>query len=191
MSAHATLVGHTALVHRALERMVDRLAAAGPSDRELGARVVGAAIRAHHLMEDEVLLPLLREKGAEGPWDTIHDDHGVIAAGLADPASLRDRLRDHFAVEERAWTEAFWRELLTDDEARALGKRVSAHSREHLKPTAEQLPLLLFNLDEAERAAFTERMPGFVVKGLVPYAFRASWRKLRPFMAYPPPRLLS
>jgi hypothetical protein len=191
MSVHGTLVGHTALVHRAIERMLDQLAAAVPSDRELGARAVGTAIRAHHHMEDEVLLPVLRDKGAEGPWDRIGDDHEAIAAGLDDPAALRGRLREHFALEEQALTESFWRGLLSDDEARALGKAISAHAREHLVPTAEQLPLLLYNLTDAERAEFTDRMPAFIVQGLVPFAFRASWRKLRPFMAFAPRRLLS
>jgi hypothetical protein len=106
-------------------------------------------------------------------------------------AALVALLTPHLALEEAHLTASFWANLLSESEAADFGKRVAAHSRAHLKPASKLLPLLVYNLDPEERASFTAKMPGFVVNGLVPYAFRASWRPLRPFMAYPPPRLTS
>ena len=71
---------------------------------------------------------------------------------------------------------------------RAFGKRVAAHNRASLQPSSKLLPLLLYNLSAEDRAQFTQRMPRFVVDGLVPVAFRPQWRHLRPFMAHPPAR---
>jgi hypothetical protein len=197
-------------VHLALRRVFDRLVeqavAGGLSPRQLltGVQAGVTSLRAHHGFEDELLLPLLRQRGAEGPWDEVSEEHEQLAAHLdaleaavgRDDASgvlaplqaVQALLPDHFRMEEDALTEGFWQQLLSEEEARAFGKEVAAHSREHLKPAAKLLPLLLYNLDDVERARFTERMPAFVVNGLVPVAFRPAWRGLRPFMTYPPRR---
>ena len=165
-----------------------------------GIEAGATMLQAHHDYEEELLLPLLRSKGAEGPWDAIASEHEELTAALGDVQNARggraerlqelhDQVVPHMEAEEEVLTEAFWRELFSAKEARAFGKEVAAHSRAHLTPAAKMLPLVLYNLDPEERAAFTEPMPGFVVRGLVPYAFRAAWLPLRPFMAYPPRRL--
>lgn len=205
---HHTLVRHAALVHRALERMTARAAevaeqgALGEEPLRAAVSDVVVAIRAHHLQEDEVLLPLLATKGADGPWAGVREDHEALATALIDAERaprpelgrrlrrLHERLATHVAHEESLLDEAGWRALLSADEARALGKALSDHARRHLVPAARQLPLLLYNLDEAERAEFTAPMPAFVSRGLVPWAFRMAWRPLRPFLTHAPPRIL-
>lgn len=205
-SPHYTLVSHNAAAHRSVLRMFQALARVA-RDGSVPRRVLDAGIdaglvmlRAHHAYEEELLLPLLRRKGAAGPWDQVSADHEALEAllddleraggGRADKLdAVVTLLEPHLALEEEHLTEAFWAGLLDPEEASAFGKEVAAHSRAHLKPGAKLLPLVVYNLDPDERAAFTARMPGFVVRGLVPYAFRAAWRPLRPFMAYPPPRL--
>jgi hypothetical protein len=184
-----TLVGHLQLSHRALERLFACGAALAAPDAA-GLEAATTALRAHHLLEDEVLVPLLRRKGAAGPWDQIGADHRDLVAQLTarDLAGLARALPAHFALEEAVLTEPFWRGLLTAEEATAFGKEVAAHSREHLKPAAQLLPLMLYNLDPAERERFTARMPRFVTAGLVPFVFRSSWRGLRPWMAHAPAR---
>jgi hypothetical protein len=167
---------------------------------DLGIEAGATMLSAHHDYEEDLLLPLLRAKGAEGPWDRIHEEHGSLTEALEQLRQARGGRADllealhrevvpHMEAEEEVLTEAFWRDLLTTEEARAFGKQIAAHSRAHLTPSARMLPLVLYNLDPEERAAFTAPMPSFVVRGLVPYVFRASWRPLRPFMAYPPRRL--
>jgi hemerythrin-like domain-containing protein len=207
-----TLVGHNESVHRALETLF-RTCLLRVRSRDLprrrllqGIRAATTALRAHHAYEEEVLLPRLREEEVDGPWQRVETEHVALrdhldvldAApedGPADGSDLEpaleaivDLLPGHFALEEAELTEAFWRELFTEEQARAFGKEVAAHNRAGLQPEARLLPLLLYNLDEAQRAVFTDRMPGFVVHGLVPVAFRPAWRHLRPFMAHPPAR---
>ncbi len=168
----------------------------------MGIEAGATMLMAHHDYEEDLLLPLLRARGASGPWEQIEHEHEALGAALESlrvarggRAELLEALhRDvvpHMEAEEEVLTEAFWRELLSVEEARAFGKEIAVHSRAHLTPAARMLPLVLYNLDPEERAAFTEPMPSFVVRGLVPYMFRASWRPLRPFMAYPPRRLTS
>jgi len=205
MSVHATLVTHNEAAHRAIERLMARLvevARRSPSDPalDLGVPCAVTMIRGHHLYEDELLLPLLEAKGADGPWVEVATEHEQLGALLtrlerakgATRAELLDQVAQlvgpHMAKEEVHLTEEAWRSWLSDDEARAFGKDVAAHSRASMKPATKMLPLILFNLTPTERAAFTERMPSFVVNGLVPYAFRPMWRGLRPFMTYAPRR---
>jgi len=203
---HHTLVTHNQAAHRAIDRLFARLAQVaweGSVSRgtlDLGIEAGSTMLAAHHDYEEDLLLPLLRAKGAEGPWDEIQEEHASLARALDELKhaqggraerlqAIHDEVVPHMEGEEEVLTEPFWRGLLSEEEARAFGKEVAAHSRAHLTPVGRMLPLLLYNLSPEERAAFTEPMPGFVVRGLVPYAFRASWRPLRPFMAYPPRRL--
>lgn len=203
---HRTLVTHSAAAHRAIDRLFAALAR-GARHGDVARRVLDDGIaagatmlRAHHDLEEEVILPLLRSKGADGPWDTIATEHEALTGALEGAITARGGRAEllealhalvvpHMEGEEEVLTESYWRELLSADEARAFGKDIAAHSKAHLTPATKMLPLVLYNLDPEERAAFTEPMPGFLVNGLVPYAFRAAWRPLRPFMAYPPRRL--
>ncbi|MFT4623803.1 MAG: hypothetical protein ACI8PZ_002459 [Myxococcota bacterium] len=202
MSPFHTLVDHNVSVHRAIAtlfRTVRARAAEGiaPHILQEGVRAAVTVLRGHHAYEEEVLLPELRSRGASGPWDRVSDEHATVAAHLdalvsGDPLPHLDALcallPEHFAIEDEALTEEFWRGLFTEDEARAFGQRVSRHNRDSLKPSAKLLPLLLYNLAPDERGRFTDRMPRFLIEGLVPVAFRPAWRGLRPFMAHPPAR---
>jgi len=206
MSVYATLESHNAAAHRAIERMLARLVEVAEGDPQHPSLAAGTAcavtmLRAHHGYEDELLLPLLRAKGAEGPWQQVATEHERLAALCArlersagsERAELLRKVYQlvvpHMAAEEAHLGVDRWREWLSEAEATAFGKEVAQHSREHLKPATKLLPLILFNLTPKERATFTARMPGFLVRGLVPYAFRPMWRPLRPFMTYAPRRL--
>ena len=141
----------------------------------------------------------MKEHRLPGPWEEVATEHEALASALEAVETARGGraeqlealhalLVPHLQREESVLTESFWRQALSEEQARSFGKAVAIHSRAHLKPTAQLLPLVLYNLDPEERATFTAPMPSFVVKGLVPVAFRGAWRPLRPFMAYPPRR---
>lgn len=208
-----TLLDHNHSTHRALHTLF-RQCLKVVQDASLPRATVVAgisdaitALRAHHLYEDELLVPTVQAAELPGPWDRVGEEHQEMAAllevleerehgpedlsDLVQPISqIVELLGPHFAAEEAALTEDAWRQVFaTEDEASAFGKQVAAHNRAGNQPAARLLPLLLYNLDEVERARFTDRMPGFLVNGLVPYAFRSSWRHLRPFMAHPPARI--
>lgn len=208
-SPYDPLVGHLVAVHRALEALFGRcqhLVDAGDLPGEAlvaGLHDAARLLRAHHVFEDTMLLPKLRTIGAEGPWSEVAEEHAAMDAALAvleratpatDRAQLReavvplaDALPDHFAKEEDHLTEANWRVWMPDEDGvRAFGKAIARVNREALEPSARLLPLLVYNMDEATRARFTDRMPRFVVDGLVPYAFRPAWRSRRPFMTQAP-----
>lgn len=207
---HETLLGHNALTHRALIRLLERIALhAGPGtlpDDVLrhGVSAAVTALRAHHVAEDEAMVPFLRSRpGTTEALSAIHHDHERVAAAIsrlerAPAADLPDALAaalrtfsDHCAREEALLAALPWATLAGPDEVRALGKAVSDASRRHLRPAHVQLALLLYNLDRDERRVFTDRMPAFVSKILLPWGFRPSWRRLRPFLSHPPRPVLS
>ena len=210
-----TLVDHQHSSHVALRNLFARcleLAREGTLARSTmldGVADAVTALRAHHRYEDDLLIPRMREAGHEGPWDDVEEEHLELQRHLealeAAPADGLDDLSDlvepleaidallapHFDKEEAGLTESDWRRIFDDDPeaARAFGKEVAAHNRAGLQPATRMLALLLYNLDDATRARFTDRMPTFLIEGLVPYAFRPAWRGRRAFMSHPPARL--
>ncbi len=210
MSApHDTLLGHNALGHRALVRLLERLqtaAAEDPTGATLRRGIAAAvtALRAHHTGEDEVLVPFLRARaGTTEALAALHTDHERVAAAIArleraPAADLADAVgqvlrtfADHCTREEALFAALPWGTLATSDEVRTVGKALSDHARRHLRPAYVQLPLLLFNLDPDERRAFTDRMPSVVGRLVVPWVFRPGWRHLRPFLTHAPRPVLS
>lgn len=206
MTVYDTLSSHNIAAHRAIERLLERMVEV--AERDPHAPVLAEAtecavtmLRAHHGYEDDLLLPLLRQLQAEGPWSKVHDEHerlAVLVARLSRVGAtqrlgllrqVRDLVVPHMAEEEVHLRPRQWRQWLGEEEARGFGKEVAAYNRAHLKPGTKLLPLIIYNLTPSERAAFTEKMPRFLVKGLVPFAFRPMWRPLRPVMTYAPRRL--
>lgn len=207
---HETLLGHNALTHRALIRLLEQLAAHAdardvPEDvLAHGVTAAVTALRAHHVAEDEVMVPFLRSRaGTTDALAAVHHDHERVAAALArlERAPAADRadalgavvrtFSAHAAREEELLAALPWTTLAGPDDVRALGRAVSDASRRALRPAHVQLALLLYNLDPDERRAFTDRMPAFVSKVLLPWGFRAGWRRLRPFLAHAPPAIVS
>jgi hypothetical protein len=202
-TAHQTLVDHSSSVHAAILSLFACLRDAERAERPVPSFDDGLAcalqvLRSHHAFEEELLLPKMREKRVAGPWERVTDEHDVLVAHMRAlesgeaPAPHLDAicalLPHHFAKEEQATGSEVWAQIFTEDEARAFGKQVAAHHRTSLQPTAKLLPLLLYNLDEAQRERFTDRMPDFIVGVLVPVVFRPRWRHLRAFMAHAPDR---
>lgn len=211
--AFHTLHDHFRCNHLALERLFSRclelvLRRVRRAEVIPGIHDAVVMLRTHHEYEDELLIPLVRD---HNPllWDEVVEEHQTIAnallslerASTVGPPDLSDLesplktitevLPNHFRREEGVLTPDFWRMCFEHDEdaARQFGKRTANYNREALKPATRMLPLLLFNLSDDERERFTEKMPSFVVNGLVPYAFRPAWRSRRAFMAHAPPRL--
>lgn len=201
---------HVALVHL-FERCLALVRERRPRKALLpGIRDAVTALRAHHRYEDEVLIPRVRATD-DALWDQVVEEHQALSDALSTleqatvhgPPDLSDLeqaleqivaiLPNHFQAEEDALSEATWRGIFDDnpEQARAFGKQTAAVNRAALQPAARMLPLLLYNIPPDERARFTDRMPGFLIQGLVPYAFRPAWRSRRPFMAFPPRRLVT
>lgn len=203
MSALDTLVDHSISVHQAILSLFETVRqrareGLAPDELQIGLDAAITVLRGHHAYEEEVLLPELRARGVDGPWEQVGDEH-VTASEHLDALARGDApephldalcalLHEHFALEDAALTADFWRGLFTEEEAADFGQRVSRHNRASLQPAAKLLPLLLYNLAPEQRGRFTDRMPRFLIAGLVPVAFRPSWRALRPFMAHAPDR---
>jgi hypothetical protein len=160
----------------------------------------------HHLGEEEVTFPALREKMPTVPYDKLLADHRVIvgvlerlqgavaaAAPEGAPAAALHDLHDSIAMLSRLWyphiaiEESFWNPgaisaLLSDEENLELGRRIGEGSQKHLHAPAVELPFVLYNLEPEDRAVMVQAMPPAVTQQLVPVVWRDQWAPMKPFL---------
>jgi hypothetical protein len=161
---------------------------------------------AHHLGEEEVTFPTLREKMPNVPYDKLLADHRAIvgvlekltkaAADVAEGAGSADALHElngvlgglsrlwypHIAMEESFWNPAAITGLLSEEENIELGRKTGESSQKHLHAPAVEMPFVLFNLEPEDRAAMAGMLPPVVTQQLVPVAWRAQWAPMQPFL---------
>lgn len=184
----------------------------GKGEAEAFVTFVETAMRivhSHHHTEEEIVLPLVEARWADGPVPTLKDEHkemedamaaidGAVATLKRDDSpesyealaaameALEALWLPHIEREEQAFTSDKLRELLSFAEEKQMAKESAAHGRKNSGPGPVALPMLLFNLDDAERKAFEGHLPWIVRKVLVPIFWKSKWRPLTPYMAFPP-----
>jgi hypothetical protein len=169
-------------------------------------RAQKGVLDAHHLTEEEITFPALREKMPAVPYDKLLADHRAIVAVLeklehaasaveTDGASAESvqalngvlaglsRLwYPHIAIEESFWNPASIAALLSDAENLDLARKTGEGSQKHLHAPAVELPFLLYNLEPEDRAVMAQAMPPAVTQQLVPVAWRDQWAPMQPFL---------
>jgi hypothetical protein len=160
---------------------------------------------AHHLSEDEVAFPLLKEKIAEAPYEHLARHHQEIVAllgavrevipllearrGQADLAALVDGLRKisdiwrpHIQIEEFYFSEEALAAAMSPEEQVQASAAISRHSQEHATPAPLALPFLLFNLEVEDRAAMAASLPKQIVEELIPKTWKLQWAPMKAFL---------
>ena len=172
----------------------------------LYVQTLGSVLSAHHLAEDELAFPYLRDKLPDEPFDQLMADHRVmeeileeleaIAEAAAAEAQAGDSLNDlnrafikladlwhpHIGKEERFYNVERMAALMDVDEHVRLGKAVGEHSQQHLNPPYLGIPFVLYNLPADERAIMAQAMPPAVTQQLVPVDWKAKWAPMQPFL---------
>jgi hemerythrin-like domain-containing protein len=163
-------------------------------------------LQAHHLTEDELLFPYLRDKVPDAPYDLLRAGHDAIAQILpeieATPAQVKaDRqpsgaLRDlnhslirlvgiwqpHIQKEERHFSVETLARLIEPEEHARVNALLAESSRRHSGPDYLVVPFILYNLSEADRVVMSQDMPLVVIQQLVPGAWKEKWAPMRPFL---------
>ena len=169
------------------------------------SRASGLILSAHHLGEDEIAFPALKEKLPAAPYGRLAEDHKIIEAALtpvresipevagANPAGglgvVMDNLRKvlaiwtpHMRKEETSFAEKAIGEVMTPDEQGKLSGSMAKLSQEHAGPPFLVLPFVLFNLAGADREAMAATLPEVVIKQLLPIDWKEQWSAMRPFL---------
>jgi hypothetical protein len=172
----------------------------------LYVQALKGVLDAHHLSEEEVTFPYLREKMPTVPYDKLLADHRAIvgvleklekaAAGMAAGAGSPDAPHElngilaglsrlwypHIAMEEFFWNPAAIAALLSEEENLELSRHIGESSQKHLHTPPVELPFLLYNLEPEDRAVMAQAMPPAVTQQLVPVAWHDQWAPMQPFL---------
>jgi hypothetical protein len=163
-----------------------------------------SVLDAHHLGEDEVAFPALKEKLPSAPYGRLTSDHKKIEAVLnpirasipevsgANPvgglgevvAGLRKILAiwpSHIGIEESSFGAKPIAEVMSVEEQGNVSALMAKHSQEHAGPPFLVLPFVLYNLDGADREAMAAGIPE-PVRELVGKEWKDQWGLMRPFL---------
>jgi hypothetical protein len=161
-------------------------------------------LEAHHLSEDEVAFPFLREKLPSAPYERLTKSHQEIVALLdslrkalpdieeGDVVALiqlvdglrkvSDIWRPHIQTEETYFSQNALMEVASAEEQGRVSAAMAKHSQEHATPGYLALPFVLYNLDSEDRVLMAASLPSLVVEELIPKAWKGLWAPMRPFL---------
>lgn len=169
-------------------------------------RSLATVLRAHHLTEDELAFPRLRELLPGAPYDLLTDQHRLMeslldeigirigrAAGdaasgepLAKLESALTKLegiwKPHIEEEEAHFTPGKIDSLMQPDEQTAFVAQMAEFNQRHSAPDYLVVPFTLFNLALEDRNIMSQMMPPIVTQHLVPVAWKEKWRPMMPFL---------
>jgi hemerythrin-like domain-containing protein len=165
-----------------------------------------SVLNAHHLMEDELAFPYLRDLLPDAPFDLLSEQHQqmvpilekvkvaseVVAVEEPDSGSLNDLNRalteiadlwqPHIQIEEEQFSVEKGAELISVDEHIRLAQTFAKYSQEHTDPDYLVLPFILYNLAARDRAIMAGAMPPMVTQELVPQVWKEKWAPMQPFL---------
>jgi hypothetical protein len=165
-----------------------------------------SVLHAHHLTEDDLAFPYLRDLMPGTPFDVLTEQHQqmmpildeikaaieVVAAEEQAGAMLNDLNRaltkvaelwhPHIQIEEEHFSVEKGAELISVDEHIRLAQTFAKHSQEHAGPDYLVVPFMLYNLSPEDRVIMASAMPPMVTQELVPKAWKEKWAPMQPFL---------
>jgi len=168
-------------------------------------RTLTSVLDGHHLTEDEVAFPYLRDKLPAAPIDLLMAQHQEMIPVLGEIKSAVERcekegqveagLRDieaglikvdsiwhpHIQIEQEHIVEKADAMLPIEEQMR-LVKLSGEHSQKHSGPPYLAVPFTLYNMEKEERAVFAKEIPAEVTDHLVPVVWKDQWASMAPFL---------
>ncbi len=165
---------------------------------------LGSVLAAHHLGEDEIAFPALKEKLPTAPYKRLAADHRKIEAALtpmsaalsnigeANPVAglggVVDSLRkilaiwpSHIGLEESSFGSSTIARVMTPQEQADVSLRMGKSSQEHAGPPFLVLPFVLYNLVGDDREGMAAAIPA-PVRVLIEKDWKEQWNLMRPFL---------
>jgi hypothetical protein len=153
---------------------------------------------AHHLAEDELFFPILRERLPDVVFDAFEAQHEEmktileemkVAGGAASLDAMCTSLtklvrlwHPHIEEEEETMSVDVAARVISVPETIELAQKAASLSQEHAQPAPLVVPYLLFNLEGADRAFYLAAMPEQVSQHLVPVVWKDEWAPMKPFL---------
>ena len=163
---------------------------------------LATVFNAHHHGEDEILFPTFEKKIKNADFSILKKQHkelhplmvqittkiDVDNPSLYQYKEIRNLLKntkdlwiDHRDEEEQI-VELEMEPVMSLVEQIELNNNLSKHGQSMSEPANLILPFLIYNLEGAERDEFTNDMPWFLKKFIVPIVWKSKWEKMRPFL---------
>ena len=156
-----------------------------------------ANTHAHHMAEDDLFFPYLRERLPDTDFDALAAEHQQMHAILADMRAAREagllidlyralnRMSDlwhpHIEGEETGFSPEVAAQIMTVPEHIEMAQKAGEYSQEHARPAPLAIPFLLYNLEGGDRAHLLTVMPPEITQHLVPVVWKDEWAPMKPF----------
>lgn len=157
-----------------------------------------ATTHGHHVTEDDLMFPFLRERLPGTDFDKLMAEHQQMERILAEMRAARESgsLEDmhralsalaalwhpHIAREEADFSPEVAGRIITIPEYIEMAQQSAALSQQHAQPAPLAVPFLLYNLRADDRAFFLTAMPPEVTQQLVPVVWKDEWAPMKPFL---------
>jgi hypothetical protein len=199
------------VVTRALEvsrqnSQADNLPEAHQAGFAAYVRALTILLDSHHLGEDELAFPFWKTHLPEdSPFDRLKQQHRQMTAYLGQingwlrapedawqPAA-RSKLHRTLTYLQRLWLKHIGLEeatigpenasrYLTPEENGQLARQLAEHGQAHSQPNELVMPFVIYNLAGEDRAEFIKLMPPVMLQQLIPFAWKAVWAPMTPFL---------
>jgi hypothetical protein len=165
-----------------------------------------AVINAHHLTEDDLAFPYLRDKFPEAPYELLKTQHQNVVLVLnqvraviepltteTETGGLLDLLNEslkeiavlwypHIQIEEGHFSVEKMKTRIPLEDHIKMGKLFMEHSQQHATPDYLVVPFLVYNLEPEERVTFIRELPPVVTQQLIPTVWKEKWKPMAPFL---------
>jgi hemerythrin-like domain-containing protein len=157
-----------------------------------------ATAHGHHMTEDDLFFPYLRERMPGTDFDKLVADHQEMHDILAEMHSAREAgsldnmhralsrmsglWHPHIQKEETEFSPDIAAQVMTIPEHIEMAQKAAAHSQQHAQPAPLAVPFLLYNLEGEDRAHFLAVMPPEITQQLVPVVWKDEWAPMKPFL---------
>ena len=152
----------------------------------------------HHLAEDELFFPYLRERLPATDFDSLEAEHQQMLATLEKMRQARESgslealgtalsemnalWHPHIEQEETQFSPEIAAEVMTVQEHISLAQQAAVFSQQHTNPAPLAIPFLFYNLEGDDRAHFMRVMPPEITQQLVPVVWKDEWAPMKPFL---------
>jgi hemerythrin-like domain-containing protein len=152
----------------------------------------------HHMTEDDLFFPFLRERMSDTDFDELMSEHQEMHQILAEMRAAREKgsLADmhraltqmaelwqpHIHKEETRFSPDIAAAVMSVPEHIEMAQKAAFHSQQHAQPAPLAVPFLLYNLEADDRAHFFAVMPPEVTQQLLPIVWKDEWAPMKPFL---------
>ncbi len=152
----------------------------------------------HHMTEDDLFFPFLRERMPGTDFDELMTEHQEMHTILAEMRAARetgslasmqralskmaDLWHPHIQKEETEFSPDIAAEVMTIPEHIEMAQKAAAHSQQYSQPAPLAVPFLLYNLEGGDRAHYLAVMLPEVTQQLVPVVWKDEWASMKPFL---------